>query len=89
MKRIRIAQILTNPEGFIGHEIIIKGWVRAFRSNRFVQLNDGSCLANLQAVIEFENWDEVLLKRITTGAALSLSGKLVASQGAGQAGACA
>ena len=85
MKRIRIAQILSNPEALLGQEITIKGWVRAFRSNRFVQLNDGSCMANLQAVIDFEKWDEALLKRITTAAAVSLTGQLVASQGAGQA----
>ncbi|MFM8962868.1 MAG: OB-fold nucleic acid binding domain-containing protein, partial [Sphingomonadales bacterium] len=85
MKRIRIAQILSNPEALLGKEITIKGWVRAFRSNRFVQLNDGSCMANLQAVIDFEQWDEALLKRITTAAAVSLTGQLVASQGAGQA----
>ncbi|MFZ9657630.1 MAG: asparagine--tRNA ligase [Crocinitomicaceae bacterium] len=69
----------------LGQEIVVKGWVRAFRSNRFVQLNDGSCMANLQAVIDFEQWDEALLKRITTAAALSLTGTIVASQGAGQA----
>jgi asparaginyl-tRNA synthetase len=85
MKRIRISQILAGHEALLDQEINVKGWVRAFRSNRFVQLNDGSCMANLQAVIDFENWDEALLKRITTAAALSLTGKLVASQGSGQA----
>jgi len=85
MKRIRISQILAGHEALLDQEINVKGWVRAFRSNRFVQLNDGSCMANLQAVIDFENWDEALLKRITTAAALSLTGQLVASQGSGQA----
>lgn len=84
MKRIRISQILAGHEALLDQEITVKGWVRAFRSNRFVQLNDGSCMANLQAVIDFEQWDEALLKRITTAAALSLSGKLIASQGSGQ-----
>ena len=84
MKRIRISHILAGHEALLDQEITVKGWVRAFRSNRFVQLNDGSCMANLQAVIDFEQWDEALLKRITTAAALSLSGKLIASQGAGQ-----
>ena len=84
MKRIRISQILAGHEALLGQEIVVKGWVRAFRSNRFVQLNDGSCMANLQAVIDFEQWDEALLKRITTASALSLTGTLVASQGAGQ-----
>ncbi len=85
MERYRIAQILQAAEALLGQEIVVKGWVRAFRSNRFVQLNDGSCMANLQAVIDFEQWDEALLKRITTAAALSLTGTIVASQGAGQA----
>lgn len=85
MKRIRISQILAGHEALQGQEIVVKGWVRAFRSNRFVQLNDGSCMANLQAVIDFEQWDEALLKRITTASALSLTGTLVASQGSGQA----
>jgi asparaginyl-tRNA synthetase len=85
MERYRIAQILQAADALLGQEIVVKGWVRAFRSNRFVQLNDGSCMANLQAVIDFEQWDESLLKRITTAAALSLTGTIVASQGAGQA----
>jgi asparaginyl-tRNA synthetase len=85
MERYRIAQILQAADALLGQEIVVKGWVRAFRSNRFVQLNDGSCMANLQAVIDFEQWDEALLKRITTAAALSLTGTIVDSQGAGQA----
>jgi asparaginyl-tRNA synthetase len=85
MERYRIAQILQAADALLGQKIVVKGWVRAFRSNRFVQLNDGSCMANLQAVIDFEQWDEALLKRITTAAALSLTGTIVASQGAGQA----
>jgi len=83
MKRIKIADLFLNPS--IGSDIVVKGWVRGFRSNRFIQLNDGSTIKNLQAVVEFENFDESLLKRITTGAAVSLAGKLVESQGAGQA----
>jgi asparaginyl-tRNA synthetase len=65
--------------------INIKGWVRAFRSNRFVQLNDGSTINTVQAVVDFENTNESIIKRITTGAALSLTGKLTPSLGAGQA----
>lgn len=67
-----------------GQEIIIKGWVRTFRSNRFIALNDGSTINNIQCVIDFENTDETLLKRITTGAALAISGILTESQGKGQ-----
>ena len=60
------------------------GWVRTFRNNQFIALNDGSCLSNLQAVVDFENWDTNLLKRITTGAALRIEGNLIKSQGKGQ-----
>lgn len=82
MKRVKIASIFEKPE--IGNEILVKGWVRSFRSNRFIQLTDGSTINNLQAVVEFENFDEALLKKITTGAALSLTGTLIESQGSGQ-----
>ncbi len=65
-------------------EVTLKGWVRTFRSNRFIALNDGSCLGNLQCVVDFENMDEALLRRITTGAAVAVTGTLVESQGRGQ-----
>src|SRR5690554_4638379 len=83
MKRTKIADVLSGAK--IGQEINVKGWVRAFRSNRFIQLNDGSTIHNIQAVVEYENFEEVLLKKISTGAALSLTGKIVESEGAGQA----
>lgn len=83
MKRTKIVDVLKSTQ--IGTEIIVKGWVRAFRSNRFIQLNDGSTIHNLQAVVEFENFDEAILKKITTGAAIGLSGTLIESQGSGQA----
>lgn len=65
-------------------EVTAKGWVRTFRSNRFIALNDGSTPQNLQCVVDFENFDEALLKRITTGSCLEISGTLVQSQGKGQ-----
>lgn len=83
MKRTKIVDVLA--KGQIGTEILVKGWVRAFRSNRFIQLNDGSTIHTLQAVVDFENTDESTLKRITTGSAVGLKGQLVASQGTGQA----
>ena len=83
MKRIRIKDILEQPQ--IGNTINVKGWVRAFRSNRFIQLTDGSTINTLQAVVDFEQFDEALLKKITTAAALSLTGTLIESQGSGQA----
>ena len=82
MKRTKIAEVLSQPK--IGNEYIVKGWVRAFRSNRFIQLNDGSTINTLQAVVDFEQFDEELLKKVTTAAAVGLKGKLVESQGAGQ-----
>lgn len=65
-------------------EVDIKGWVRTFRANRFIALNDGSTLNNIQCVVDFEKFDEALLKRITTGAAIHVIGDLVESQGKGQ-----
>ncbi|WP_417557512.1 asparagine--tRNA ligase [Mesoflavibacter zeaxanthinifaciens] len=65
-------------------EVHIKGWVRTFRANRFIALNDGSTINNIQCVVDFENTDENILKRITTGAAVAITGDLVESQGKGQ-----
>ncbi|KJD31793.1 asparaginyl-tRNA synthetase [Tamlana nanhaiensis] len=65
-------------------EVEVKGWVRTFRANRFIALNDGSTINNIQCVVDFENFDEALLKRITTGAAIYVKGDLVESQGKGQ-----
>jgi len=62
----------------------IKGWVRTFRANRFIALNDGSTINNIQCVIDFENTNEALLKRINTGAAVYIKGELVESKGKGQ-----
>ncbi len=77
-----VSQLLTQD---ITHQPIeIKGWVRGFRSNRFIALNDGSTIHNIQCVVDFEHTDEAILKRITTGAALHIKGDLVESQGKGQ-----
>ncbi|MFD1258468.1 asparagine--tRNA ligase [Mucilaginibacter terrae] len=81
--RIKIKALLqTTPAN---QEVNVKGWVRTFRNNQFIALNDGSTNSNIQIVVDFQNTDETLLKRITTGAALSVTGKLVASLGKGQA----
>ena len=82
MQRFNVAELLQS-ENFL-QEIIIKGWVRTFRSNRFIALNDGSTIKNIQCVIDFDNTPEDILKKITTGAALSIKGTLVESQGKGQ-----
>ncbi|WP_317899669.1 asparagine--tRNA ligase [Aurantibacillus circumpalustris] len=82
MARLRIKDILkTTPTE---QTITVKGWVRTFRNNSFIALNDGSTNNNLQVVVDFENTAEEILKRITTGAAVSATGVLVASLGKGQ-----
>lgn len=80
-KRTRIADLFKSE---VEKSYTVKGWVRTFRNNQFIALNDGSCLANLQVVVEFEKMDPSVLKRITTGAALSIVGILKPSQGKGQ-----
>lgn len=65
-------------------EVTAKGWIRTFRSNRFIALNDGSTIHNIQCVVDFENTPESTLKRLTTGAAIAVTGTLVESQGRGQ-----
>ena len=82
MMKNTIAEILES--NIILQEVQLKGWVRTFRSNRFIALNDGSTIKNIQCVIDFENTEEATLKRITTGAALSIKGTVVESQGKGQ-----
>ncbi|TGV02373.1 asparagine--tRNA ligase [Flavivirga rizhaonensis] len=82
MKLRTVSELLSQDITF--PEVEIKGWVRTFRANRFIALNDGSTLNNIQCVVDFENFDEALLKRITTGAAIHIKGELVESQGKGQ-----
>jgi asparaginyl-tRNA synthetase len=82
MKTSTVAELLSKD--FNLQDIEIKGWVRTFRANRFVALNDGSSIHNIQCVIDFENTSESTLKRITTGAAIHIKGELVESQGKGQ-----
>lgn len=65
-------------------EVTANGWVKTFRSNRFIALNDGSTIHNIQCVVDFEKLDEEVLKQVSTGAALQIKGTLVESQGKGQ-----
>ncbi|WP_158825242.1 asparagine--tRNA ligase [Mucilaginibacter lacusdianchii] len=81
-QRIKIKALLQSTQTDV--EVTVKGWVRTFRNNQFIALNDGSTNNNLQIVVDFQNTDEALLKRITTGAAISVTGMLVASLGKGQ-----
>ena len=82
MTKNSVAELLKS--GSVLQEVIIKGWVRTFRSNRFIALNDGSTINNIQCVIDFENTPEDTLKRITTGAAIYIKGIIAESQGKGQ-----
>lgn len=82
MKRTKIAQLLANYE--LGAEVLVKGWVRSFRNNQFIQINDGSTIKNIQAVVALDVFDEALIKRVTTGAAVGVQGTVVESSGAGQ-----
>ncbi len=65
-KRIKIKQLLATEQ--TGSEVTVMGWVRTFRNNQFIALNDGSTNNNLQVVVELGLLDEVILKRITSGA---------------------
>ncbi|MFT5216826.1 MAG: asparaginyl-tRNA synthetase [Glaciecola sp.] len=77
-----VAELLSEKQTQI--DIEVKGWVRTFRANRFIALNDGSTINNIQCVVDFENFEETTLKRITTGAAIYIKGVLTESQGKGQ-----
>lgn len=84
MKKQTIKDLLQDYKKVLHHDITIQGWVRAFRSNRFIALNDGSTIHNLQIVVDFENFEEELLKKISTATSLKVTGEVVESQGAGQ-----
>ena len=82
MKTYSVKELLeTSP---IEQEVMVNGWVKTFRSNRFIALNDGSTIRNIQCVVDFESTDESILKQINTGSAIGVSGLVVESQGRGQ-----
>ena len=85
MKTQRIAEILKS--GAVNTDIVVKGWVRTKRGNKnvaFIALNDGSCMANIQIVVDLAVITEEQLKAVTTGACLRVDGKLVESPASGQ-----
>lgn len=85
MKTQRIAEILKS--GAVNTDIVVKGWVRTKRGNKnvaFIALNDGSCMANIQIVVDLTVIPEEQLKAVTTGACLRVDGKLVESPASGQ-----
>ena len=83
VKRHTVSQLLDTT--LVGQEVTVCGWVRTFRNDQFLSVNDGSSLENLQLVIDRDNTSEALRKRLNTGAAICAVGQLVESQGKGQA----
>lgn len=82
MRHTKISEVLQSEE--FDKSITVKGWVRAFRSNRFISLNDGSTINKLQCVVDYKNIPEDVLSEINIGAAIAVTGTLKASQGSGQ-----
>ena len=80
--RTKIKDILKGT--LVDQTVNVKGWVRTFRNNSFIAINDGSSINNIQAVVNFETANPNTLKRLTPGACIGVTGKLIASQGKGQ-----
>ena len=81
-KRVKIKELLSQEPA--GQEVTVMGWVRTFRNNQFIALNDGSTNNNLQIVAGLGKFDEDLLKRITTSSSIKVTGVIVPSLGKGQ-----
>jgi asparaginyl-tRNA synthetase len=82
MRRIKIKELLAATPS--GQTVTVQGWVRTFRNNQFISISDGSTIHTIQAVVDFTNTEESLLKRLTTGACIAVTGNLVASPAKGQ-----
>ncbi len=86
MKHTKVIELLASKD--LNREVTVKGWVRTRRGNKnvnFIAVNDGSIIHNIQVVVEVANFDEELLKLVTTGSCIKVTGTLVQSQGQGQA----
>lgn len=81
-QRVKVKQILLDEK--TDYNVVVKGWIRSFRNNQFIALNDGSTNNNIQVVLDQESVTPELLKRLTTGAAISVSGQVIPSMGKGQ-----
>lgn len=81
-QRVKVKQILQDEK--TNYPVVVKGWIRSFRNNQFIALNDGSTNNNIQIVLDTESVTPELLKRLTTGAAISVSGQVIPSLGKGQ-----
>ncbi|MCC2590820.1 asparagine--tRNA ligase [Chryseobacterium sp. MFBS3-17] len=84
MKKITIHELLQDYKKILHHDITVYGWVRAFRSNRFIALNDGSAMDNIQIVVDYEQFDENTLNKISVASSVKITGEVVESQGSGQ-----
>ncbi len=82
--RIKIAQALQTTATHLPQSVTVMGWVRSFRNNQFIALNDGSCFGSLQIVVDIDKIGVETAKRLTAGASICIEGQLVASQGKGQ-----
>jgi len=81
MNKYQVRELLLKGKTILSQEVVLQGWVRAFRSKRFISLNDGSSVKNVQCVVDFENFPPSILSKINVGAALKINGKVVESQG--------
>lgn len=81
-KRVKIKELLQSEK--TGQEVVVMGWVRTFRNNQFIAMNDGSTNNNIQVLAELGKFEEAVLKRITTGASLRVEGEVIPSLGKGQ-----
>ena len=81
-QRVKVKQILLDEK--TDYPVVVKGWIRSFRNNQFIALNDGSTNNNIQIVLDMDSVTPDLLKRLTTGAAISVSGQVIPSLGKGQ-----
>ncbi|MCT6869730.1 MAG: asparagine--tRNA ligase [Apibacter sp.] len=84
MKDYSIKELLAKGKDALQEEVIVRGWVRSFRSNQFIALNDGSGQNNIQIIINYNNFDTETLKQITTASSLYVEGMVTESKGAGQ-----
>jgi len=82
MMRTKVKEILNNDK--VDYPVVVKGWVRSFRNNQFIALNDGSCLNSVQVVVDSQVIDAAILDNINNGAAISVTGVVKASLGKGQ-----
>lgn len=84
MRRLILKDLLSDYKKLLHHDVTVYGWVRAFRSNRFIALNDGSTIENIQVVVDFEKFDDETIRQIKTAASLKIVGEVVESEGKGQ-----